>query len=272
MPSGAKEGGGEGLSLQTLVLAAASSAAAAIIVSHVWKGGTVVAAAMTPVIVAIVKELLAKPMDSELVRKPVQQVSRVASSSRRRVATGASVRTAGAAPPSTRAPLEPPLTEPRGVADGDGLARDADGFPPTSATDGGLTPIRTYGRPPRRRLHLKIAIVTGLVAFLIAAAVLTLPELLFGGAISSQHSTTLFGGGSSKSDKQKGNSNQNGSTQPDQSPSGRQQTNPATPPPTTGGKTPPATTPAPQPQQTTPQQTSPQQTTPVPTTPSPPVP
>src|SRR4051812_32708429 len=110
MPSGANEGGGEGLSLQTLVLAAASSAAAAIIVSHVWKNGTVVAAAMTPVIVAIVKELLAKPMDSELVRKPVQQVSRVASSSRRRVASGSGVRTGGVAPPSA----EPPLT-PRGT-------------------------------------------------------------------------------------------------------------------------------------------------------------
>src|SRR3954454_15238839 len=113
MPSGAREGGGEGLSLQTLVLAAASSAAAAIIVSHVWKNGTVVAAAMTPVIVAIVKELLAKPMDSEIVRRPVQQVSRVASPSRRRAPGGVGVRTAGVAPPSMRPPAELPPTEPR---------------------------------------------------------------------------------------------------------------------------------------------------------------
>src|SRR4051812_10233161 len=152
MPSGAKEGGGEGLSLQTLVLAAASSAAAAIIVSHVWKNGTVVAAAMTPVIVAILKELLARPMESELVRKPVQQVSRVASSSRRRVASGAGVRTQGAAPPSDHAPLEPPPTErppterpptePRGFRDdGEGGRPSPDGFPPT-ATDGGMSPIR----------------------------------------------------------------------------------------------------------------------------------
>jgi hypothetical protein len=311
MPSGANEGGGEGLSLQTLVLAAASSAAAAIIVSHVWKNGTVVAAAMTPVIVAILKELLAKPMESELVRKPVQQVSRVASSSRRRVASGSGVRTGGVAPPSadpplpprsaggaggppvepprgaggpgdaggapvepprTRAPLEPPPTQPRGVADGD--SRDGNGFPPTaSGADSGMTPIRTYGRSPRRRLHLKIAIVTGLVGFLIAAAVLTLPELLFGGAISSHHSTTLFGGGgSSKSDKKKDDGDKNGSTQPDQSPSGQQSTTPTTPEPTTGTKPPPSTTPAPEPQQTTPQQTAPQQTTPVPTAPSPPAP
>src|SRR3954468_12544271 len=239
MPSGANEGGGEVLSLQTLVLAAASSAAAAIIVSHVWKNGTVIAAAMTPVIVAILKELLARPMESELVRKPVQQVSRVASSSRRRVASGAGVRTQGAAPPSDHAPLEPPQTEPpptepRGSRDAAGRTSPA-GFPPTAA-DGGMTPIRTYGRPPRRRLHLKIAVITGLVAFLIAAAALTLPELLFGGAISSHHSTTLFGGGSSsKSDKKKEDGKQK--TTPNET-SPQQQSTPATPAPTTPGKQP----------------------------------
>ena len=269
MPSGAKEGGGESLSLQTLLIAAAASAAAAVIVSHLWKDGTVIAAAMTPVIVAIVKELLAKPMESELVRKPVQQVSRVASSSRRRVASGTGVRTGGAAPPSSRAPMEPP-TEP--FTDGSsGTDRfPTDGFPAIAST-----PIRTYGRPRRRRLHLKIAVVTGLVAFLIAAAALTLPELLFGGAVSSSHDTTLFGGGggSSKSDEKDDASGGGGGTEPQRNPSGQQQTTtPAMPPPTTGGQTPPSTTPAPEPQQTTPQQTTPQPTTPVPTTPSPPVP
>src|SRR3954452_7480546 len=74
MPSGAKEGGGESLSLQTLVIAAAASAAAAVIVSHLWKDGTVVAAAMTPVIVAIVKEMPARPMESDLVRKDVSKI------------------------------------------------------------------------------------------------------------------------------------------------------------------------------------------------------
>src|SRR3954464_14344135 len=113
MAEGNRTGGGEGLSLQPLVVAAAASGLAAIVVSHLWKGGTVVAAAMTPVIVAIVKEMLAKPMESEIVRKPVQQVSRVASSSRRRVASGAGVRTPGVAPPSIHPPAEPPATEPR---------------------------------------------------------------------------------------------------------------------------------------------------------------
>jgi hypothetical protein len=256
---GKGKAGGEGLSLQTLVLAAVSSAAAAIIVSHLWKGGTVVAAAMTPVFVAITKELLAKPMESEIVRRPVKQVSRVASSSRRRVGGGVGVRTEGGAPRSADPPLAPPPTEPRGAANGDGV------------TETELSPMRTYGRPRPRRIHLKIALITGLVGFVIAAAALTLPELLFGGAVSSSHDTTLFGGGGGSSDNKK-NDQKKGSTQPSNSPQGKQQTTPATPPPTTGGKTPTGTTPSPAPQQTAPQQTAPQQTTPVPPPPTTPVP
>jgi hypothetical protein len=246
MPSRAKEGGGEGLSLQTLVIAAGASAAAAVIVSHLWKDGTVIAAAMTPVIVAIVKELLAKPMESELVRKPVKQVSRVASTGGRRVAGSIGVRTGGVAPRSSSPPrVDLPEHEPQPRTAERSRGERHDGLPPTeradfppTAGDAGVTPIRTYGRRPRwRRVHLKIAIVTGLVAFLIAAAALTLPELIFGGAISSHHDTTLFGGGSgsSKSDEKKDGGDKNGTTQPDdQSPSGQQTTTPATPPPTSG--------------------------------------
>src|SRR4051812_38556615 len=164
MPSGAKEGGGESLSLQTLVIAAAASAAAAVVVSHLWKDGTVVAAAMTPVIVAIAKELLTKPIESELVRKPVQQVGRLASSGRLVAPGRAGAHSSGEArvlPPTEERPAPP--------ANGDG---------PPRGDDQQLTPIRTYGRTGRRPVHLKIAVITGLVAFLIAAAALTLPELI----------------------------------------------------------------------------------------------
>ncbi|MEA2441049.1 MAG: hypothetical protein QOH76_2473 [Thermoleophilaceae bacterium] len=253
MPESKGNAGGESLSLQTLVIAAGASAAAAVVVSHLWKDGTVIAAAMTPVIVAIVKELLARPMESEIVRKPVKQVSRIASS---RLSVPSRTPTGGDVDP-------PSPTEP-----GD-LRRDyghGDGVPPTEPQ---LTPMRTYGRTRRRPIHLKVAIVTGLVAFLIAAAVLTLPELLFGGAISSRHDTTLFGGGgSSKSDKQK--SNDKGTTTQQNQPKPSNQT--TTPAPTTGSKPPARTTPAPTSPRTTPQQTSPQQTTPLPTTPTTPAP
>ena len=259
MAEGKRSGGGESLSLQTLVIAAAASATAAIVVSHVWREGTVIAAAMTPVIVSIVKELLARPMESELVKKPVQQVSsRIASG--RRVAVGRGGGGAGTAPrtPERYPPAEPPAARPDpGALNGD-----------MTQGDPLMSPRRTYGRPRRgRRLHVKLAIVTGLLAFAIAAAVLTLPELLFGGAVTSHHSTTFFGGGSSSKSKEKDTRT---TTQPEQQKPGDQTTTPATPPPTTGQKTPTTTTPAPA--TTTPQQTTPQQTAPVPPSPAPPTP
>jgi hypothetical protein len=258
VPERQANAGGEGLSLQTLVIAAAASAAAAVIVSHIWKDGTVIAAAMTPVIVAIVKELLQRPMESEIVRKPVQKVSGIASS--RLPVTGSRTATRG-----DQLADAPPPTEPGG------LRRDYGGGDGVAPTEGQLTPMRTYGSSRRRPLHLKIAIVTGLIAFLIAAAALTLPELLFGGAISSRHDTTLFGGGGSKSDKK--NQDKGGATQPNQSkPNQQQSTTPATPPPSSGSKPPPRTTPSQTSPQQSPQQTTPQQTTPVPTTPTPPTP
>jgi hypothetical protein len=45
----------------TLAIAAISSVAAAILVSKIWSGGTLWATAMTPVIVALVKEALERP-------------------------------------------------------------------------------------------------------------------------------------------------------------------------------------------------------------------
>jgi hypothetical protein len=233
----------------------------------------VIAAAMTPVIVAIVKEMLARPMESELVRKPVRQVSRIAST-RRAVPTGdgGRVERARAATRGTGDPLvpspPPPRTEPRGVRRDYG---PGNGNGPTPG-DPELSPMRTYGRGRRRPVHLKAALVTGLVAFLIAAAALTLPELLFGGAISSRHDTTLFGGGGSSKPSQQKNNGKGTSTQPSQQKPSNQQTTPAAPPSTSGSKTPTTSTPAPTSPQQSPQQTTPQQTSPVPTTPGAPVP
>jgi hypothetical protein len=199
----------EGLSLQTLVIAAVASGVAAITVSHLWKGGTVLAASMTPVIVALVKEALDRPMKSEVVR-------RSATSARRAVAGTAAARTEAArqkSPYPGAIPTPPP--PPPGAHGADGDLTQGDVL---------LThPRRTYGGggAPRRRLHVKLAIVTGLLAFVIAAAVLTVPELVFGGAVSSGHRTTIFGGGStsakkSNTDQQKTNTTPQQSTQPSQ--------------------------------------------------------
>jgi hypothetical protein len=269
--------GGEGLSLQTLVIAALASGAAAVIVSKIWADGTVIAAAMTPVIVSVVKEALKKPMESEIVKRPVQ---RIASGSR--VVVGGASRTVRSRPSSGvgRQTYEPPVTS-DGRSNGSSTAH-GDGAPPHLDPDHpAMGPVSTYGRPKRRRPSLKLAIVTGLLAFVIAAVVLTVPELLFGGSVagSDNSSTTLFGGSTSdsKSEKQKAKdkANKNGgdskgsTTKPEQN--SPQSTTPATPPsgktPTTEQTTPTDTEPAPPPSQTSPPPTSP-----VPQTPTPPSP
>jgi hypothetical protein len=52
------------LSIRTLVIASAASAAAAVVTSQVWIRGTWISAALTPVIVAIVSEMLHKPTEA----------------------------------------------------------------------------------------------------------------------------------------------------------------------------------------------------------------
>ena len=130
---------------------------AAIVVSHFWRGGTPIAAAATPVIVALA---------SELYRRPAERITQLGSRAtavrdRERVLTG---------PPP---PSEPPRAE---VPEGPGA-------------------IRVYRSPSsRRRFHAKVVAATAAVAFVIAVAVLTLPELVFGGSLASHGRTTFFGG------------------------------------------------------------------------------
>ena len=79
------------LSLKDLVIAALSATAAALIVSQFWRNGTLIATAMTPVIVSIARELLARP------KATVSQVGRKISA----VAPAP-------APASRRGPLDDP--------------------------------------------------------------------------------------------------------------------------------------------------------------------
>ena len=159
------------------------------VVSKIWAGGTVFAAAMTPVVVAIVKELLERPMKSEVVRRSASRVTDVAVA--RRAPAG------GAAARSEREPTRGPAT---GTVPPPSPNGNGSGYGDVTRGDVVLShPRRTYGAKPRRRLSpraLRIGIVTGLLAFVIAAVALTVPELLFGGSVGSgERSTTIFGGG-----------------------------------------------------------------------------
>lgn len=143
---------GGGLSLTTLLLASLSSATAALLVSRFWEGGTVVSAAVTPIVVTLVSEAL---------RRPTERLSQAA----RPLAEAARPRARG-----RRAPVE---DVPRFGAEG--------------------PPPRVYGG---RTVRAQAVVITAVLAFVIAAVAITLPELvLFGRSVGGgEERTTYFGG------------------------------------------------------------------------------
>jgi hypothetical protein len=163
-----------GLSLGTLIVASLSSLAAALVVSRVWGGGTLVGAAATPVIVALVSEGLHRPA--------------------RAVTTVRASRT-------TR--FDPVAEGRRGLSEG-----DLEEARPVAAGAAGERRVHQAGRErarreraplrlPRRRVLLAMA--TGLAAFALVGVLLTGTELVFGDSsvATSSKRTTLFGGSGS---------------------------------------------------------------------------
>src|SRR3954447_2917982 len=67
-----------GVDLPTLVVTAIASAAAAYVTSVIWAPGTLAAAAFTPVLVALLKEALFKPVEVVTRAVPVRGVVRSA--------------------------------------------------------------------------------------------------------------------------------------------------------------------------------------------------
>jgi hypothetical protein len=162
-----------GIDLTTLFLSAIASAAAAYITSKIWAPGTLFSAAMSPVIVALVKEGLRKP--TEVVANVVPTV----------------------VPASTRW-SRASVSEPGLVVDGEPEPAphvDPDAphvvIPPVAAETG---PVRVY--PTRgRRLRWRLAVVTGLLGFGICVVLYTVPELISGKSIGhGGRATTLWGG------------------------------------------------------------------------------
>ena len=154
-----------GLSVTTLLLASASAATAAVVVPLVWEGGGVVAAAITPIIVTLTSETL---------KKPVQKVQTVGVW--KKTPQGTAVRQTGGRDFEVHDPEEERLeVDPMQTDDPFGL------------------------REPERpavftRRRVMIALVTCLLAFAIAAVVVTAGELTFGDSSSSNKRTTFFGG------------------------------------------------------------------------------
>jgi hypothetical protein len=148
-----------GIDLATLLITAVASAAAAYTCSKIWAPGTLASAAFTPVLVAIIKEALARPTQAVTSAVPMRGVVRNA-------------------PPASQQPGEPPAPAP----------------PPLDrVAQAGEVSYHSTGRSSRR---WRLAIITGLLGFVVCALVFTLPELVTGqSATGGGGSTTLFGGG-----------------------------------------------------------------------------
>jgi hypothetical protein len=147
-----------GISARTLGVAAAASAVTSYTVSHVWGSGTVLSAALTPVLVALVSEFLHRPVDA---------VARVA-------------------PIHPRTTAGPPTGEQH-------PPRPAD--PPTRA-EAEWAPV-SYGEtaPPAWRPRWRLILVTGLAAFALVVGIFTIPELVVGHSLTGAGgSTTYFSG------------------------------------------------------------------------------
>lgn len=148
--------------VRTLVIASIASAAAALITSQFWIRGTPIAAALTPIIVTLVSELLHRPTEKIAQRMTSE--------------TDALPEAAGAGPPP---PSEETAPRP---------ARDTD--------------FKVYraGSTRRKRIAWATVLTTGLLAFVIAAVVLTVPELIAGGSIGGRDRATTLVPSKKKSD------------------------------------------------------------------------
>jgi hypothetical protein len=241
-----------GADLVTLMVAALAAVVAAVVTSKLWQNGTLISTAMTPVIVALVKEYVQRPVEKvgELARAPIVAVR---SGSTTAMPVGARRRSA---PPEAErhgriidAPREPDPQEYEPLE-----TRLPPGEDPYD------TPYRVYRQKPsapgRGRPWWKVGLVTGLAAFLVAVVVITVPELVGGGSVAGAGKTTLFSHKKSSASKDQSKDTTTSTTKSDSN---------GTSTPSSNGQQQQSTTTTPSsatPQSTTPQSTTPQSTTP----------
>ena len=141
--------------LPTLAITAIASASAAYVCSQIWAPGTLASAALMPVLVALLREGLARPTYAVTRAVPVR----------------GTVRSARSVDPSAA---------PAADAPDERVAQSGE--------------VRGESRSPRRRAW-RSAVLTGLLGFLVAAVIITGPEFVAGQAASGgDRATTLFGG------------------------------------------------------------------------------
>jgi hypothetical protein len=164
-----------GLSVSTLMIASASSLAAALVVSRLWGGGTLIGAAMTPVIVALVSEGLNRPA-KVIGTVPAKAIGTVR---------------------QTRGGRYDPVAEGRaGLREGD-LESARSPVPAAAAAERRMHRASAGGGGGGRSLRLPrprviAAVVTGLAAFVLAGVLLTGSELVLGKSVVSSSKRTTY--------------------------------------------------------------------------------
>jgi hypothetical protein len=222
MTSRSSSSSGTSVDLTTLVLTAVASAAAAYACSKIWAPGTLASAAFTPVLVALIKEGLARP--AKVVTQAVPPIRGVVRSA------------SGPSGTEVHESLPAPAPEPA-APDLERVAQPGE----ISYHSSGMSTARRW----------RLAIITGLLGFVIAALVFTVPELIAGA-----RTTTYFGGGGSH-----GAAPVQTTTVPGQTVTQPPPVTVTQPPAVTVTAPPVATTPVPAPEVTT---TTPATTTPTP--------
>jgi hypothetical protein len=161
------------LNTRTLAIASVASATAAAVTSQLWIAGTWVAAAVTPVLVALI---------SEAVHRPTERIARAWTSERE---------------PGSSPSISPTRTEPTAVRGTPGPVRvyRAGG----SRANSGTTMIT------RRRIAIGTVAATAAIACVVGLLLLTTVDLVSGGSIgkgSGRLTLTGGGGGEKKSEQQ----------------------------------------------------------------------
>ncbi len=227
------------ISLQTLIIASIASAAASFAASRIWGAGTIVSAATTPVIVALVSEFLRRPVQTvaDTAKKvptvqPLPAVKRIIAAPANLAHASAQPTDSGTEPTHPKAEttdVAPPVEEPRATPPPAATPpAEPAATPPTPATppkEPAATPP-TAATPPKEpaatpptpatpgeeaeptasaaetwRPRWRLAIVTGLLAFAIVVAIYTLPDLLAGRSITGNGAPTTFFGATSTVNK-----------------------------------------------------------------------
>src|SRR5215212_1870379 len=184
------------LNTRTLTIASVASASAAAVTSQLWIAGTWIAAAFTPVLVALISEALHRPTErvarAWTAERNVSRPQRRASSATR----GEPVAVTGSA-----GPVRVYRQTSRGVTE----------------------PQRGRAVLFGRRIPWRAVLVTAGVAFVIAVGAITAIDLVSGGSVGKgSGGTTFFRGGSSSSSSGTNDSNEGKQGQQDQAPRGQQ--------------------------------------------------